>query len=556
MSSIFSNLSLLKNKWILEKIDENSLLNHILKQNKFLSKENYNNKSLMKYWPKLEDINDLQKAIEIIKNAVITKKKIGIVGDYDVDGSSSTALLVSYFKKINLNFIYKIPNRFTEGYGVSINILKTFIEEEVDIIITVDNGTTAYEAVNFAKENNKIFIVLDHHVLQNEITVDALVNPHVFGNEWSVLCATGVVFIFLAELNKYLFEKKLIKNKIDMYQYLDIVATATVCDVMPMIHINRALVTEGLKKINKTPIPGYKFILEKHIGKIDTQTIGFLLGPVINAPGRFAMGEKAVKFMLAEENIDNVEELSLEVINLNLERRKIEKEILALAKNMVNEDNYSLCVYGEEWHEGVIGIVAGRLKDLFNKPTCVFASNDIYYKGSMRTPDGFHIGNFIKEGKNSGIIEVGGGHAAAGGLTIKKENLNIFLNFFEEYIKKNPINSEKNIKANACISLQALKEKNMEELLDNLAPFGTDNLEPIFLFTNICVRSLRVINNTHFLMNIVSPNFDNPTTAWIFNPEDSLYILKNLPITIHCLGSIMYYKDSYQIKIIDVMMAN
>lgn len=510
--------------------------------------ETFFKKSLEEAWPKIGDIPDLDVAINILSKALEFKQKIAIVGDYDVDGSSATGLLISYFRLIGQEFIYYLPNRFTEGYGISTSIVQKLLEENIDIFITVDNGTTAYEAINLAKKHNKIFMVIDHHHPQEKIHADAFVNPHTKNSGYEMLCAAGVTFVLLVELNKYLQKNKQISIDIDMMNFIDIVAVATICDVVPMRGINRAIVAKGLEKINKNPLIGYKSILEDKIGKIDVPTIGFSLGPCINAPGRLDSAKRAVELII-ETDEKEARAIAADLVRMNLERRDIEKKILTETELLVGDPagKKSIVVMGE-WFEGVIGIIAGRIKEKHQKPTCILSKNNGLCRGSLRSLPGCHIGNIINKAIEKKIALYGGGHEMAGGIALPEENLAAFCEFFEQEVSASNLEQIKTIEVDALLSLSSIE--NVYKIMEKFGPFGPSFPEPIFCFPNCIIAEKKHIKK-NCLINLTSANFKNRTDMWLFTPEEKILQSFVAGNKINIIGQIIHGKNKLQIKLID-----
>ena len=535
-------------KWIYYKNNTKTQLDHLFCNSNLIEYDL--KRDLQTFWPKEGDIPDINKGIEIITNALVNNEKIGIVGDYDVDGSSATGLLIAYFTRINLNFVYHIPNRFTEGYGVSPPVLQKLIDQNIDIIITVDNGTTAYEAIDFAKKHNKKMIILDHHHLQDEISVDAFINPHRNNKGFEILCATGIVFIFLVELNRHLFQNKIITQKITMFDYIDVAAVATICDVMPMININRAIVYEGIKKINLNPRPVYKLILQDYLGFIDVQTIGFQLGPCINAPGRLGSANRAVEAVFTEDLTES-KTIAADLINMNLERREIQKSVLEESLKQIENGDFinkkSIVVFGH-WFEGVIGIIAGRLKDKYNKPVCVLTENQGLWKGSLRSVKGFHVGNMVHDAIKANIAEIGGGHDMAGGISLKKENLTSFIDFFETEVNKNNIPIKTELIIDTIVSISAIGK--LMDALELFMPFGPNNESPLLMFPGCIIKQKRHIKNS-ILLIFQNASMDYDLSCWIFNAELKIIDTLKQGQKIDIVGYINNNKGKYSFSIID-----
>ena len=550
-SNPFTNLLIIENSargfnWMLKITNSSTLEEHLAKINPNVS-EKFFNKSILEYWPQQGDILDLEKGIETIADCLKHNKIIGIVGDYDVDGSSATALLINYFKQIGINFIYHIPNRFTEGYGVSPIVLEKIIK--ADVFITVDNGTTAYEAIDFIKNKGKKMIILDHHHLQNPIEIDAFINPHRQPNGFEILCATGLVFIFLVELNKYLYENKLIQENINVFNYIDMAAVATVCDVMPLVGINRPMVALGIKKLKMKPRPGFKAML-KNTTNIDVQTIGFYIGPCINAAGRLETASKAVDFLI-EENEEKAAKFAEELVSINCRRKEIEKNVMEQAEKQINAlklyEKPSITVFGD-FFEGVIGIIAGRIKEKYNKPCCVLSENDGKWKGSLRSVEGFHVGNLVKNAINEKIVSFGGGHEMAGGLTMEKTELQNFMDYFDNAVQSTNLSNKKEIFVDTLISLSALKST--VDLMEKYAPFGPGNPEFLVMIPN-CYVSVKRVMEKCCLVVCSNSDFKYKINCWLFISQ--LEIIEYIkPHSFLSIVGYLYKKDNnIEIKLID-----
>ena len=433
--------------WIFKEYDEQDVLffkeNYSLDEitSKLLSirkikKENvqtFLTPSIRNFLPNPKIINDMEKSTIRTLQAISKKNKIGIFGDYDVDGAAATALLANYFSNINLPFEIYIPDRKKEGYGPSVDSFKKLINKGVKIIFTVDCGTLSFEAIDFAFKNKIDVIVLDHH--QSEINLPkafSVVNPNRLDDKSNLkyLCAAGVTFMFLVSLNKELRSINwFIQNKImepNLLEYLDLVALGTICDVVPLIDLNRAIVSQGLKILKSKKNLGLKTLFD--ICNIQSQPnvyhVGYLLGPRINAGGRVGKSSHGVNLLISN-NPKDVFKIASELDNYNRERQILEKNVLdKILMEIGDKVNDSVIIMnGENLHEGVIGIVASRIKDKFNKPVIIISVDDSGIgKASARSIVGFDIGSAIISAVQEKILIKGGGHKMAGGFTIEKKN--------------------------------------------------------------------------------------------------------------------------------------
>ena len=447
--------------WIFKRYDEQDVLffkeNYSLDEitSKLLSirkikKENvqtFLTPSIRNFLPNPKIINDMEKSTKRTLQAVSKKHKIGIFGDYDVDGAAATALLANYFSNINLPFEIYIPDRKKEGYGPSVDSFKKLINKGVKIIFTVDCGTLSFEAIDFAFKNKIDVIVLDHH--QSEINLPkafSVVNPNRLDDKSNLkyLCAAGVTFMFLVSLNKELRSINwFIQNKImepNLLEYLDLVALGTICDVVPLIDLNRAIVSQGLKILKSKKNLGLKTLFD--ICNIQSQPsvyhVGYLLGPRINAGGRVGKSSHGVNLLISN-NPKDVFKIASELDNYNKERQILEKKVLdKILMEIGDKVNDSVIIMnGENLHEGVIGIVASRIKDKFNKPVIIISVDDSGIgKASARSIVGFDIGSAIISAVQEKILIKGGGHKMAGGFTIEIKNFEKFKNFIIKKFEK------------------------------------------------------------------------------------------------------------------------
>ena len=446
--------------------------------------------------------------------AIIKKEKIGIFGDYDVDGASSTALLGNYLKELNLDFDIYIPDRKKEGYGPSIQSFKGFLTKKIKLIFTVDCGTLSFEAIDFAKKNNIDVIVLDHH--QSEIKLPnafSIINPNRFDDKSNLqnLCAAGVTFMFLVALNRELRIKKWFQNnKInepDLINYLDLVSLGTVCDVVPLTGLNRAFVKQGLKIIKLKKNLGIKTLL--NICKIESKPtiyhLGFMLGPRINAGGRVGKCSHGANLLLNKDPKKSYL-LATELDQFNEERKILEANLLQkiLDETKKNIDDPVLILSGKNWHEGVIGIVAARLKDKFNKPVILISLENNIGKASARSITGFDIGSVIISATHEKILIKGGGHKMAGGFSIKIENIDKFKDFVIRRFKNinEDISKVKPIYLDDVISPSAINIEFFNKVA-LLSPFGPGNPEPKFAIENLKTINGKIVGEKHIKSTLI-----------------------------------------------------
>jgi len=495
-------------------------------------------------------LKDMEKSVNRTIKAIKSKEKIGIFGDYDVDGATSTALLGNYFNKLGqLSSIY-IPDRKKEGYGPNLQGFNKLISEGSSVIFTVDCGTMSFDTIN-SLENKVDVIVLDHH--QSEIKLPkafSVVNPNRFddNSKLNYLCAAGVCFMFLIALNKKLrdlewFKKNHIKEP-NLIDFLDLVSLGTVCDVVPLVGLNRAFVSQGLKIINKISNPGLKIL--KNICGIETNLstyhLGYVLGPRINAGGRVGKCSHGANLLISKDPKE-VFTIASELENFNNERKFLEKDMLnKIEKKIVLDPNEPVTVLsGHNLHGGVIGIIASRLKDKFNKPIIIISVSNGVGKASARSVYGFDIGTFIINAVQKNILIRGGGHKMAAGFSIKEEKIQEF----KEFINKCFLKIKKDLKKNdeifydSIISPSALNEKFYEEI-NSLSPFGSGNPEPRFVIENLEILKSSIVGEKH-IKSVLSGDDGSTVESVTFNAVSTnleSYLLANNRKKINIFGKL------------------
>ncbi len=396
------------------------------------------------------EMKGLEQAIQIIDQALDQNKKIVIVGDYDADGATSTALMMLALREMGANVEYLVPDRFKYGYGLTPKIADLAFEKyQPDLLITVDNGISSHAGVAQAQSYGMQVIITDHHLTTKETPqAEAVVNPNQLGCEFpsKALAGVGVAFYLLAKLSSH--RAKQGKSAAKKPQYLDLVALGTYADVASLDHNNRILVDAGVKRIQQNQcragISALLDIAARDPAELKASDLGFVLGPRLNAAGRMETMDIGIECLLATDT-QTAHALARQLNDLNLERRQVESEIkqeaLAALENLQLDQDHlpaALVMFEEHWHQGVIGIVAGRLKEQFHRPSIVFAADKdgIHIKGSARSIDGIHIRDSIEKVAEQypDLISHFGGHAAAAGLTIQKQHFEEFKQRFTELV--------------------------------------------------------------------------------------------------------------------------
>ena len=431
-------------------------------------------------------MKDMDKAVSRIEQAIANKENILVYGDYDVDGTTAVALMSSYLKtKHNLVYTY-IPNRYDEGYGVSYKGINFALENEFTLIIALDCGIKSVEKVDYAKNLGIDFIICDHHRPGLEIPkAAAVLDPKREDCEYPFkeLCGCGVGFKLIQALA---YNDG--KTAEDLTEYLDLVATAIGADIVPINDENRVLAYYGLKVINTNPRAGIKAILDQVEKTVLTITdVVFIVAPRINAAGRMKHGNYAVT-LLTEEEPEMAKQYAGEINDYNLDRRETDKRITEEALKQIEEqkeqNRLTTVVFHEDWHKGVIGIVASRLTETYYRPTLVFTKSGNKLAASARSVRGFDI--YTALGNCQEHIEQFGGHKYAAGLTLEPENYEAFKQAFEDEVSKtidrNLLTPE--IKVDAKIDLKTISPK-FYRILAQFAPYGPNNMTPVFLTENL-----------------------------------------------------------------------
>ena len=374
--------------------------------------------------------DDFEKSIKLIINSINNNENICILGDYDVDGSAATSLFIRFFESINHPFYYYIPDREKDGYGASKKLFQKLILKKPKLIIMVDCGSTSNEAIDFLNENNVKSLIIDHHEINMPFPkANVIINPKKNNGyiQFDYLCATTLVYFFLDLLVKK------IKSEIDISNYLIYVLLATVCDVMPLRKLNRLIALTVLKNfdVNKNIALNELFKLHNKANRLNINDLGYFIGPILNAGGRLGKSDYATQ-LLSSNDLNMVNVKSIELTKLNNKRREIENLIINEIdfQKIENENKDIIIYYNTSISEGLIGIIAARLKDYFNKPSIVITKSNNILKGSARSVGNYNIGRVIKNLVDKGIIISGGGHNMAAGFTLKKNKIINFKDFF------------------------------------------------------------------------------------------------------------------------------
>jgi single-stranded-DNA-specific exonuclease len=477
--------------------------------------EGFLNPTLRDLLPDPSSLKDSQRAAERIAQALAEGETIAVFGDYDVDGATSSALLLRYFRALGVEAIAYIPDRMNEGYGPNAPALRSLRQRGAKLAITVDCGITSFEALEAAAEVGLEVIVVDHHKAEPALPkAVAVVNPNRLDDEsgQGQLAAVGVTFLLLVALNRHLRNEGYFtgeRSEPDLRSWLDLVALGTVCDVVPLTGVNRGFVTQGLKVLAQRRNCGLLALGD--VARVDekpgTYHLGFLLGPRVNAGGRVGQADLGVR-LLATEDPGEARALAEQLDGYNRERREIEATVLdeAIAQVEAGPAPEGLVFAAAPgWHPGVIGIVASRLKDRYDLPALVVALDEEGIgKGSGRSVRGVDLGSGVIAARQAGLLINGGGHAMAAGLTVSGETLEELRGFLASRLSRQleEIGYQPAMGFDGLLQPGAATSE-LLGLLDRVGPFGTANPEPRFVLPGVKVVQAQVVGESHVRCRLV-----------------------------------------------------
>jgi len=494
--------------------------------------ESYLSPTLRELLPDPSQLTDMDIAAERITSAVMQGEQIGIFGDYDVDGATSSALLKRFFNAIGGRTKVYIPDRMREGYGPNGPALLELKKTGVSVVITVDCGTMSHEPLTIARDAGLDVIVVDHHAAEPSLPpAVAIVNPNRLDDTsgQTQLAAVGVAFLLIVAVNRELRGAGWYKSRTEpeLTQWLDIVALGTVCDVVPLRGVNRAFVTQGLKVMAGRRNPGLRALAD--VGRVDevpgTFHLGFVLGPRVNAGGRVGAAELGSR-LLSTDDIADATEIAHRLDGFNIERKVIEDTVLQSAIDQLESGAFDdagdavVIAAGEGWHPGVIGIVASRLKERYNRPACVISLGDGSGTGSGRSVTGVDLGACIIAACQSGLLLKGGGHQMAAGFTVARDRLPEFQAFLNERIGRHieQAGIVPTLSLDGAIGPGGVTLKVIEEL-DRVSPFGSGNPEPRFVMPSVRIAHAAIVGSDHLRLDLENPD-GRPTRAIAFRCMD------------------------------------
>ena len=472
------------------------------------------NPSVKEYMPNPSILKDMDVATRIIADAICAHKKIAIYGDYDVDGITSTAVFVKYLRAIGVDVSWHLPTREGEGYGLNVAAIEQLAQNGTDLLITVDCGISGIDEVERAKQLGLDVVVTDHHSPDSVLPhADAIINPKRDDDTSNLdyLAGVGVAFLTLVSINRELklrgfFDNKL--NPVNLLNYVDLVALGTICDTMPLIDLNRAFVATGLKVMGLQQNLGLKTLMNiAGIKNPSVYAVGFALGPRLNAAGRLDSAAPALELLLTDNPLI-ANDLANKLHKMNQERIDIQNAIMMEAANKAEQccksGKCSLFVCGDNWHGGVMGIIAGRLKDKYNLPTCVATKADGVINGSGRSIPAIDLGKIIHDAMSAGILSEGGGHATAAGFTLDIAHEHDFCDFLENAVReqldgKMPVTE---VVVDAQIDA-AGAGMDLVKKLSVMAPFGQCNPEPTLVLLGGVLKFATTMGNGSHLRGVI-----------------------------------------------------
>lgn len=497
-------------------------------------------------------MKDMDLAIQRIESAIANNQKILVYGDYDVDGTTAVALVYTFFKSVNAQLDFYIPDRYSEGYGISYQGIDYAADNGFSLIIALDCGIKATEKIDYASEKGIDFIIGDHHRPGDELPkAVAVLDPKRAdcAYPYKELSGCGVGFKLVqayAKKNQIPFEK--------LHRYLDLIVVSIASDIVPITGENRILAHYGLKLINSNPRPGFEAILkysnvirQEHLNKhkqifnreLTVSDLVFLIGPRINAAGRIESGRNSVKLLIAED-IPAADKIGRTINEFNSERKNLDATATRQALAMINtsprlRDSKSTVVYNKDWHKGVVGIVASRLTESFYRPTIVLTQSNDLITGSARSVKDFDIYDAIDS--CSDLLEHFGGHKYAAGLSIKPENLETFTSRFEDVVAKTISDCMlvPEVEIDLKMDLRSITSK-FWGILRQFAPFGPGNMAPIFVTDNVIAdtTTVRIVGKNHLKMDVIHPDISSyPIPTIAFHKGDYFdYVAQGRPFKI------------------------
>ena len=532
----------MKKKWHLKEIDSLTIekLNSELNITSLFSRLLINRGILCEkdakdfFLPTLEKLPNpnlmygIKKSVERIIQAVGKNEKIVIYGDFDCDGITSTAILYNFLFSIGANVKAYNPDRLEEGYGINFDSIDKLVSEGYKLFITTDCGISENQVIEDSKKFSVDFIITDHHTIPEKLPdAYSIVNPKLKDCKYPFkeICAAGVVFNLIVALRSSLREIGFFNDKIEpnLARYLDLVSIGTVADSMPIIGVNRIFVFNGLKEIKNTSRKGLKHLISKQKEKFSIRDISFDIAPKINAAGRVGKASNAVSLLTSDDDVE-VERLAGIIQSNNQIRQQIQEKVFNEAEKMAeiklqkHPDKSSLVLFSQDWHPGVLGIIASRIVKKYGLPSVILSSKDSIAKGSLRTANELNLYRVLEQCSN--ILIQFGGHSAAAGVTIYEDKIKEFENKFESIISNYDFETGEPLEIDSLVKFSEINIDLISDI-EKMEPFGKGNPYPIFVSKNVKIESKRVLKDKHLEMYLNQDNFKMRAIWFNFNKSSS-----------------------------------
>ena len=533
------------------------LLSKLIINNKFTEEEIFNIENDLEIKNPFMNDPDFKKSYLVLKKNITEKKNICLIGDYDVDGAVATSLFIKFFRTLNIPYYFYIPDRIKDGYGPNVDLINNLLKKKPKLIIMLDCGSNSNDVINFINKKKIDTIIIDHHEIYKPYPrSSSIINPKIKKNRnnYDYFCSGSLSYFFL---DYYIKKEKLNFN---LENELLPVLFSIIADVMPIKGINKLIAKKILKKkqINENPIIKYIFAAKK-INKILTfDDINFLINPILNCSGRIDNSKNSTKLLIEDDNkkiqifIDNL-------ILINEKRKFIENEIINnINFKELSLDNFDVNIYFiKNIHEGLIGIIASRIKDYLNKPCIVLTNTSKFLKGSARSTSNFNIGKYIKSAIDNNIIINGGGHNLAAGLILKEEKIKQLRDFMSNKYQK--YSNQKNYyNYLSMISSSSINTKFYDQI-KKAGPFGHLNPNPTFLICDLLIIKTKVINqkmisclfkcsNNKYIKGFSSNFYESPVTNYLLNYKKKLKIIAQIN------ENMWNNKKTLQLNILDIIV--
>lgn len=499
----------------------------------------------------------IKKSVDRIIQAVNKNEKIVVYGDFDCDGITSTAILYSFLYSIGANVKAYNPDRLEEGYGINFKSIEKLASQGYKLFITTDCGISENQVIEDSKKFKVDFIITDHHTApENLPDAYSIINPKLEYCKYPFkeICAAGVVFNLIVSLRSSLRDVGFFKNRIEpnLARYLDLVSIGTVADSMPIIGVNRIFVFNGLKEIKNTLRKGLKHLISKKKDKFSIRDISFDIAPKINAAGRVGKASNAVSLLTSDDD-NEVEHLAGILQSNNQIRQQIQEKVfneaekIAEIKLQKNSDKSSLVLFSQDWHPGVLGIIASRIVKKYGLPCAILSSKDSIAKGSLRTANELNLYTVLEQCSNT-LIQFGG-HSAAAGVTIYEDKIPEFEDRFESIISNYDFDAGEPLEIDSIVKFS---EINMSLILDieKMEPFGKGNPYPIFISKNVKIESKKVLKDKHLEMYLSQDNY-KIRAIW-FNFNKSNIDIENIDVVFTLQRDTFRGNNNINLNIIDI----